>query len=99
MAIIVTLIERLMDDWRRKQSRGKSSWQTSKENSLFFLLLMRENFMLLSYSSSFFLFGHVKEHESQSDPQQVRPGGSWTAGRGFSQATFSCDAHNAIKNK
>lgn len=37
------------------------------------------------------------EHESQSDPQQDRPGGSRTAGRGFSQATFSCHAHNTIK--
>lgn len=39
------------------------------------------------------------EYESQSDPQQDRPGGSRTASKGFSQATFSCDAHTIKKKK
>lgn len=67
------------------------------KRTLFFFAADEVEFYVAKLLIFIFLFGHVKEHESQSDPQQVRPGGSRTAGRGFSQATFSCDAHNAIK--
>lgn len=87
---------RLMDD-RRENWTEENGWQLSKRAPFyFFFLMMRETFMALRYSSSCFKScQRAWEHGSQADPKQDRPGGSRTAGRGFSQATFSCD--QAIK--
>lgn len=51
VAVIITLTEQ----------RGK--WLANIQIEILFFLLMRENFMPLNYSSSFF-FSHVKEHGS-----------------------------------
>lgn len=52
MAIIVTL--RLMDDRRENRAERKIAGKHPKRTLFSFFLLMRENFMSLSYSSSFF---------------------------------------------